>query len=202
MAPHCAVDNAAHAPPPPTPSPPSPPTSSWTRWPALGLDGRRAADGAQFLREPRLPGAPGARHAAGRRAAGGGAQVLPPRSAGAAAQIEEEHAFALELAAAEVPVVAPLLIGGRTLHEHGGFLFSVTPRRGGRAPELGDGDTLEWIGRFLARLHTVGARRPFAHRPAVDVASYGIEPRRLAAGARRAAAGGRARLGRGQPGSY
>ena len=93
------------------------------------------------------------------------------------AQIEEEHAFALELAAAEVPVVAPLLIGGRTLHEHGGFLFSVTPRRGGRAPELDDGDTLEWIGRFLARLHTVGARRPFANRPAVDVASYAIEPR-------------------------
>ena len=93
------------------------------------------------------------------------------------AQIEEEHAFALELAAAEVPVVAPLLIGGRTLHAHGGFLFSVTPRRGGRAPELDDGDTLEWIGRFLARLHTVGARRPFANRPAVDVASYAIEPR-------------------------
>ncbi len=94
-----------------------------------------------------------------------------------AAQIEEEHAFALELAEAEVPIVAPLVIDGRTLHAHEGFLFSVSPRRGGRAPELGDDETLEWIGRFLARLHTVGARKPFALRPAVDVASYGHEPR-------------------------
>ena len=94
-----------------------------------------------------------------------------------AAQIEEEHAFALELAAAEVPVVAPLAIAGRTLHAHGDFLFSISPRRGGRAPELGDDEALEWIGRFLARLHMVGARAPFAHRPAVDVAGYGTEPR-------------------------
>jgi len=94
-----------------------------------------------------------------------------------AIQIGEEHAFALELMEAEVPVVGPLAIGGRTLHEHGGFLFSVSPRRGGRSPELGDGETLEWIGRFLARLHHVGARAPFAHRPAVDLATYGVEPR-------------------------
>jgi Ser/Thr protein kinase RdoA (MazF antagonist) len=94
-----------------------------------------------------------------------------------AAQIEEEHAFALELAAGEVPMVAPLAIGGRTLHAHAGFHFSVSPRRGGRAPELDDGESLEWIGRFLARLHTVGARTPFAHRPAVNLAHYGHEPR-------------------------
>ena len=94
-----------------------------------------------------------------------------------AAQIEEEHAFAHELMAAEVPVVGPLVLGGRTLHAHDGALFSVSPRRGGRTPELSDGETLEWIGRFIARLHTVGARRGFAQRPAVDVASYGTEPR-------------------------
>lgn len=94
-----------------------------------------------------------------------------------AAQIEEEHAFAHELMAAEVPVVGPLTIGGRTLHPCEGFLFSVSPQRGGRRPELGDDETLEWIGRFLARLHNVGARRPFVERPAVDVASYGREPR-------------------------
>ncbi|MFV0678703.1 serine/threonine protein kinase [Ottowia sp.] len=93
------------------------------------------------------------------------------------AQIEEEHAFANELAAAEVPVVAPLAVGGRTLHQHGNFAFSLSPRRGGRTPELSDAEALEWIGRFIARLHTVGARQPFAHRPAVDIASYGIEPR-------------------------
>ncbi len=92
-------------------------------------------------------------------------------------QIEEEHAFAAELAQGEVPVVAPLAIDGRTLHTHAGFHFSVSPRRGGRAPELDDGETLEWVGRFIARLHAVGARQPFAHRPAVDAASYGTASR-------------------------
>jgi len=91
--------------------------------------------------------------------------------------IGEEHAFAAELAEAEVPAVAPLVLAGRTLHHHGGFAFSVSPRRGGRPPELDDPEVLEWIGRFLARLHTVGAARPFAHRPALDVASFGHEPR-------------------------
>lgn len=93
------------------------------------------------------------------------------------AQILEEHAFAAELAAADVPVVAPLSIDGHTLHRHGGFLFSVSPRRGGRRPELEDFDVLEWTGRFLARLHTVGAARPFEQRPALDAASFGHEPR-------------------------
>ena len=85
------------------------------------------------------------------------------------AQILEEHQFAAELAADEVPMVAPLslpigaarpggALAGSTLHQHGGFAFSVSPRRGGRRPELEDLDVLEWIGRFLARLHLVGAR--------------------------------------------
>ena len=93
------------------------------------------------------------------------------------AQIQEEHAFAAELVAAEVPVVAPLLIHGRSLHRHGDFWFSVSPRRGGRRPELEDLDVLEWTGRFLARLHQVGAAQPFVHRPALDLASFGHEPR-------------------------
>ncbi len=91
--------------------------------------------------------------------------------------ILEEHAFAAELVAAEVPVVPPLSLDGRTLHHHGGFAFSVSPRRGGRAPELDDEDVLEWIGRFLARIHTVGQARPFTHRPTLDVAGFAIEPR-------------------------
>lgn len=93
------------------------------------------------------------------------------------AQILEEHAFSTELLQAEVPVVAPLAPAGSTLHHHAGFAFSVSPRRGGRAPELDDESVLEWIGRYLARLHTVGARAPFATRPAIDVASFGEEPR-------------------------
>jgi Ser/Thr protein kinase RdoA (MazF antagonist) len=94
-----------------------------------------------------------------------------------AAQIGEEHAFAQALMAAEVPVVGPLLLEGRTLHEHDGFLFSVSPRRGGRAPELDDPEVLEWIGRFIARIHEVGAAEPFRRRGALDLASFGTEPR-------------------------
>jgi len=93
------------------------------------------------------------------------------------AQILEEHAFAAELEAAEVPMVGPLVLAGRTLHHHAGFAFSVSPWRGGRTPELQDFEVLEWIGRFLARIHGVGAQRAFAERPALDRRSFGEEPR-------------------------
>ena len=93
------------------------------------------------------------------------------------AQIQEEHDFAHELVAGEVPVVAPLRLNGQTLHQAQGFAFSVSPRRGGRGPELDDMDVLEWIGRFLARIHTVGAARPFELRPALDVVGFATEPR-------------------------
>ena len=93
-----------------------------------------------------------------------------------AAQIGEEHAFAAELAAAEVPVVAPLQPQGRSLHEHAGFFWAASPRRGGRRPELDDPEVLEWIGRFLARLHTVGASGAFRQRPRLDVQRMAHEP--------------------------
>ena len=93
------------------------------------------------------------------------------------AQILEEHAFAADLMAAEIPAVGPLVLAGRTLHSFGGFAFSVSPSRGGRPPELDDLEVLEWIGRFLARIHTVGAARPFAERPALDLQSFGIASR-------------------------
>ena len=93
------------------------------------------------------------------------------------AQILEEHAFTQELAEREIPVIAPLAIGGKTLHEFAGYRFSLSPRRGGRAPELDNPDVLEWMGRFLGRIHALGATRPFAHRPALDLASFGEFPR-------------------------
>ncbi|MES3002508.1 MAG: serine/threonine protein kinase [Pseudomonadota bacterium] len=92
-------------------------------------------------------------------------------------QILEEHAFSAELAEAEIPAVAPLVLNGATLHHHAGFAFSVSPRRGGRAPELDDGEVLEWIGRFLARIHVAGAKRPFAARGTLDARTFGEEPR-------------------------
>ncbi len=92
-------------------------------------------------------------------------------------QILEEHAFSIELAGREVPVVAPLESGGRTLLEYQGFRFAVFPRRGGRPPELEDEKVLEWIGRFLGRIHAVGATRRFKHRTALDLEAFGTEPR-------------------------
>jgi Ser/Thr protein kinase RdoA (MazF antagonist) len=106
------------------------------------------------------------------------------------AQILEEHSFALELAAAEVPVVAPLVIDRAraeatleclgvppTLGRVGALRFAVTPRRAGRAPELDDPDTLEWIGRFIGRLHAVGAAQSFAVRRRIDADTLGWRPR-------------------------
>ena len=93
-------------------------------------------------------------------------------------QILEEHAFAAELVRDEVPVVAPLVLQGRTLHHFAGFDFAVGPMRGGRTPELDDLDVLEWIGRFLARLHNTGARRAFEHRSALSIERLAEEPAR------------------------
>jgi Ser/Thr protein kinase RdoA (MazF antagonist) len=93
------------------------------------------------------------------------------------AAILEEHAFVAELAGRELPVVAPLAIAGHTLQKSGDMRFAVYPRRGGRAPELEDPATLEWMGRFLGRIHAVGALEPFRARPALDIGSFGEEPR-------------------------
>jgi Ser/Thr protein kinase RdoA (MazF antagonist) len=88
------------------------------------------------------------------------------------AQIDEEHAFARELAEREVPVVAP----SHSL-QHEGFRVAVYPRRGGRPPELENPKTLEWIGRFIARIHAVGAAKPFQHRETLSQQTFGHEQR-------------------------
>ncbi|WP_227817312.1 serine/threonine protein kinase [Nitrogeniibacter aestuarii] len=95
------------------------------------------------------------------------------------AAIEEEHAFLLELEEREIPVVAPMRLQGKTLNEAGGFRIAVFPRRGGRAPELEDEEVLRWMGRFMARIHAVGALKPFESRPSIDPVSYGSQARDL-----------------------
>ncbi|MBA4177637.1 MAG: serine/threonine protein kinase [Leptothrix sp. (in: Bacteria)] len=95
------------------------------------------------------------------------------------AQILEEHAFALELAAAEVPVVPPLVLGSAaagvrllgtlpTLATGFGHRWAVAARCAGREPELEDPAALRQLGRFIGRLHAVGRRRPFEHRHHLD----------------------------------
>ncbi|MGH8728624.1 MAG: serine/threonine protein kinase [Burkholderiales bacterium] len=91
--------------------------------------------------------------------------------------ILEEHAFLRELAEREIPVIAPLAERTATLHERNGFRFAIFPKHGGRAPELDAAVTREWMGRFIARIHAVGALERFQHRPTLDIASFGEEPR-------------------------
>jgi Ser/Thr protein kinase RdoA (MazF antagonist) len=104
------------------------------------------------------------------------AKFYRPRRWSAAA-IAEEHGFALELSAAEIPVVPPLVHDGRTLFEYEGFGFAVFERRGGRWPELGTRTEREWMGRFLGRIHMVGRRQRFRHRGRIDIERLGQEPR-------------------------
>lgn len=78
--------------------------------------------------------------------------------------ILEEHAFLLELEQEDIPVIAPILVNNETLFTYGDFYFALFPRRGGHAPELSSDDDLELIGRWLGRLHNIGASKPFDHR--------------------------------------
>lgn len=88
--------------------------------------------------------------------------------------ILEDHQFSLALAAQEIPVVPPLLDEkNQSLFEYQGFRFAVYPRQGGRSPNLENPDHLEWIGRFLGRIHAVGASRLFQYRETLSVDSLG-----------------------------
>lgn len=87
--------------------------------------------------------------------------------------ILEEHSFSYELAEADIPVVAPLMIGGKSLHTSVHFRLSVSPCRGGRAPDLDDEKLLRQLGRLVARIHLRGELKSFRFRPGLDVDSYG-----------------------------
>jgi len=93
------------------------------------------------------------------------------------AAILEEHEFALELAAADVPVVPPIVRDGLSLFEHAGFRFALFERRGGRWPELGNAEERAWMGRFLGRLHMVGSRKPFRERGWLEIDRMGQQSR-------------------------
>ncbi len=94
--------------------------------------------------------------------------------------ILEEHAFTVELAEHEIPVVPPLAgPRGETLHRWEGFRFAVFPKRPGRTPELEDPEILRWMGRFMGRIHAVGRTRPFLHRPVLNVETFGERPVRF-----------------------
>ena len=90
------------------------------------------------------------------------------------AAILEEHAFCAELREADLSVVAPQVLQHRTLHHHAGQRFAVFPLQGGHPPEPGQRAVLQQIGRSLGRLHAVGARAPFHHRPVLGVHTHAV----------------------------
>lgn len=87
-------------------------------------------------------------------------------------QIEEEHSFSQELASHEIPVVAPLVINGKSLHQYNGFYFAVFPSVGGRQFEVDNLDQLEWMGRFIGRIHAVSKRSQFIQRPTLSIQEH------------------------------
>ena len=93
------------------------------------------------------------------------------------AQILEEHAFARELTEHEIPVIAPLEFPHGTLSEFAGFRLAVFPRCKGRAPELDNLDNLLVMGRFVARIHAVGALTDFKHRRQLSLESFAVGSR-------------------------
>lgn len=95
------------------------------------------------------------------------------------AQLQEEHDFALELAEHEIPIVAPSVIEGDSLHRYQGYYFVLYPSVGGRQFEVDNLEQLEWVGRFLGRIHMVAKRQAFQHRPSFTIASHLTEPLQL-----------------------
>lgn len=87
-------------------------------------------------------------------------------------QIIEEHTFTQELFDHGLSVVAPMQINGQSWFEYEGFIIALFPRRGGRAPAVDDLNCLEVLGRFIARLHNIGASKSFAYRPELTTADY------------------------------
>lgn len=91
-------------------------------------------------------------------------------------QITEEHQFSAELLAHDIPVCAPLFFDGTALLHHKGYRFAVFPSVGGRQFEVDNLDQLEWMGRFIGRIHQVAAGKSFQYRPGLTITSYLEEP--------------------------
>lgn len=90
-------------------------------------------------------------------------------------QVIEEHQFTLELANEEVPVVAPLIIDDKTLHQFEGYHFCLFPSVGGRAFEPDNLDQLERLGRQIGRLHSVAQTSEFKHRETINYQAFVVD---------------------------
>ena len=93
-------------------------------------------------------------------------------------QILEEHRWTQALADEEIPVVPPLRYDGRSLLTYNGFHYALYPYRPGHAPEFDNPDHLTMLGRFVGRIHNLGAVQTFAHRPTFNIQAFGDNARR------------------------
>lgn len=92
-------------------------------------------------------------------------------------QILEEHRFLDDLAAAELPVCAVRrFANGSTLERIDHIDYCLFERIGGRAPDELRNIDAERLGRYIARMHTVGADRPSGTRPRLDADRYVRQP--------------------------
>ncbi|NOI68416.1 serine/threonine protein kinase [Vibrio sp. 99-8-1] len=92
-------------------------------------------------------------------------------------QIQEEHDFTLELLEHDVPVAPPVIINGQSLHQYNGYLFALFQSVGGRQFEVDNYEQLEWVGRFMGRIHNVAKQKTFLHRPQISLQEYLYQPR-------------------------
>jgi len=90
-------------------------------------------------------------------------------------QILEEHQFLRELLDAEIPVVVPISVSNSTLLTFKDYRFAIFPCVGGRDPQLENKEVLKRMGRLLARIHNVGALKPFHYRNQINVKVFGSD---------------------------
>lgn len=91
-------------------------------------------------------------------------------------QIQEEHDFSIELAEHEIPVVPPILYSGQSLHQYQGYHFALFNSVGGRQFEVDNLDHLEWMGRFIGRIHAVAKSKEFVYRPQMSIKEHLTTP--------------------------
>jgi Ser/Thr protein kinase RdoA (MazF antagonist) len=95
-------------------------------------------------------------------------------------QILEEHRYTQELVDLEIPVVPPIdFADGGTLQQFNNFRFSVFEQFLGRPPELDNLDNLLVMGRFVGRIHAVGALHEFKHRIEFTAQRFSVQSRQF-----------------------
>jgi len=94
-----------------------------------------------------------------------------------AEQILEEHHFLSQLAEAEIPVcdVRPFP-DGSTLKRIDQIYYSLSDRRGGRAPDEVDAAMAERLGMLVGRMHQVAVKEEAEHRLSLDADTFVREP--------------------------